>query len=221
MRLLSMSLLAAFTVLAASSASAQSWGRGGYPEAGACFYEDINFGGRYFCTRVGEGNERVPSNLNDEISSIRLIGNAEVIVFRDGSMRGEARRFTSGVRDMRNSGFNDRLTSYVVQPRGYGNQGRGYDNGAYGNDSYGNSNGGGYDNGRYREGRGAPGRYGEGGSRWTYQQAAVMVQQAYRRVFRREPDRDAQPWVDEVLKNGWSQRELEQALRNTPEARGR
>ena len=75
MQLLSMSLLpAALTVLAASSASAQSWGRGGYPEAGACFYEDINFGGRYFCTRVGEGNERVPSNLNDEISSIRLIG---------------------------------------------------------------------------------------------------------------------------------------------------
>ena len=132
MRLLSMSLLAALTVLAASNASAQSWGRGRYPEAGACFYEDINFGGRYFCTRVGEGSERVPSNLNDEISSIRLIGNAEVIVFRDGSMRGEARRFTAGVRDMRNSGFNDRLTlNVVLQPRGYGTQGRGYDNGAW------------------------------------------------------------------------------------------
>ena len=158
----------------------------------------------------------------------------EVIVFRDGSMRGEARRFTAGVRDMRNSGFNDRLTSYVVQPRGYGSQGRGYDNGAYGsgvygnggygNDGYGNGgygsgNGAVYDTGRYR--RDDPGRYGGGGRRWTYQQAAVMVQQAYRRVLRREPDRDAQPWVDEVLKNSWSQRELEQALRNTPEARGR
>lgn len=65
------------------------------------------------------------------------------------------------------------------------------------------------------------GRYDGGGSRWTYQQAAVMVQQAYRRVFRREPDRDAQPWVEEVLKNGWSQRQLEQALLNTPEGRGR
>jgi hypothetical protein len=40
-------------------------------------------------------------------------------------------------------------------------------------------------------------------------------------VFGREPDRDAQPWVEEVLKNGWSQRQLEQALRNTPEGRGR
>jgi hypothetical protein len=240
MRLLSMSLLAGLAVFtAAPSASAQSWGRNAYPESGACFYEDINFGGRYFCTRVGEGNERVPSNLNDEISSIRLIGNAEVVIFRDGSMRGEARRFASHVRDLRSAGFNDRLTSYVVQPRGYGNGAYGYGgygNGGYGNggysngggyrtDGYGYGNGGygGYDNGRYDTGRydGARGRYESGGSRWTYQQAAVMVQQAYRRVFRREPDRDAQPWVAEVLKNGWSQRQLEQALRETPEGRGR
>lgn len=239
MRLLSLSLLAGFAVVAAGpTASAQSWGRGAQPEAGACFYEDINFGGRYFCTRVGEGSERVPSRLNDEISSIRIIGPAEVIVFRDGSMRGEARRFTTAVRDLRNSGFNDRLTSYVVQPRGYGDQ-RGYGsdrygNGGYGNPSYGYGYPGGsygypnggygdgrYDNGRYDQGRYDSGRYNGGGSRWTYQQAATMVQQAYRRVFGREPDRDARPWVDEVLKNNWSQRQLEQALRNTPEGRGR
>ncbi len=242
MRMLSIALLAGFTVLAASSASAQSWGRGGYPEAGACFYEHINFGGRYFCTRAGQGSERVPSNLNDEISSIRLFGNAEVVVFRDGSMRGEAQRFTTGMRDLRNTGFNDRLTSYVVQPRGYGNRGGGYGNDPYGygngasvNRGYGNSGYGGRStttaattaalNGRYDSGSGwgrdDPGRYGSGGSRWTYQQAAGIVQQAYRRVFRREPDRDAQPWVDEVLRNNWSQQQLEQVLRNTPEGRWR
>jgi hypothetical protein len=236
MRMLSTSLLAGLTVLgAASTVSGQSWGRGGYPQSGACFYEDINFGGRYFCTRVGEAAERVPSNLNDEISSIRLLGNAEVVVFRDGSMRGEARRFTTGVRDLRNSGFNDRLTSFVVQPRGYGNGA--YGNGGYGNGGYGGGySGGGYGNGRYDDGRYDNGRYDNGryrgdydnrggyqggGTRWSYQQAAGMVQQAYRRVFRREPDRDAQPWVNEVLKNGWSQSQLEQALRNTPEGRGR
>ena len=58
-------------------------------------------------------------------------------MFRDGNMNGEARRFTNSVRDMRNSGFNDRLTSYVVQPRGYG----GNYGGAYGGGGY----GGGYD----------------------------------------------------------------------------
>lgn len=252
MRLLSISLLAGFAVVAAApTVSAQSWGRGAQPQAGACFYEDINFGGRYFCTRVGEGSERVPSNLNDEISSIRIIGPAEVLVFRDGSMRGEARRFTSGVRDLRRSGFNDRLTSFVVQPRGYADRGgygyqggydpyssgrygnQGYGNQGYGNPGYGYGNpgyggygddrydNGRYDNGRYDNGRYDNGRYNQGGSRWTYQQAAVMVQQAYRRVFGRDPDRAAQPWVDEVLKNNWSQRQLEQALRNTPEGRGR
>jgi hypothetical protein len=249
MRQLSISLLAGFTILAASSASAQTWGRGGSPQAGACFYEHINFGGRSFCTPVGTGSERVPSRLNDEISSIRVFGNAEVLIFRDGSMRGEARRFSTGVRDLRNAGFNDRLTSFVVQPRGYdswggsyGNDRYGYGNGAsanrgygypgydnpgYGNGGYGNgAYGGGYDTGRYDNGRyggGRPdrGRYDDGGSRWSYQQANVMVQQAYRRVFGRMPDRDAQPWVTEVLKNNWDQRELEQALRNTPEGRGR
>lgn len=236
MRQLSIAILAGFTVLVASSASAQSWGRGGYPEAGACFYEHINFGGRYFCTPVGTGSERVPSRLNDEISSIRLFGNAEVVVFRDGSMRGEARRFASGVRDLRNSGFNDRLTSFVVQPRGYGNWGGGYGNDryGYGNGAYANRGYGGgmYDNGRYDTGRYGYDPYDNGrsgwgrdnsgyGSRWTYQQATGMVERAYRRVFRREPDRDAQPWVNEVIKNNWSQQELEQALRNTPEGRWR
>lgn len=262
MRLLSISLLAGLaTIAAAPSASAQSWGRGAQPQAGACFYEDIDFRGRYICTRLGDGSERVPSKLNDEISSIRIIGHAEVIVFRDGSMRGDARRFTSGVRDLRDSGFNDRLTSFIVQPRGYGdrrgygNQ-RGYGNDPYGDDRYGNrghgrghpgygypddgygdgryddgrfDNGrdsGRYDNGRYGDGRYDNGRYDrgrdhQGGSRWTYQQAAVMVQQAYRRVLGRDPDQAAHPWVEEVLKNNWSQRQLEQALRDTPEGRGR
>ena len=78
---LSASMLTGLSMLVlASSASAQYWGRGAYPASGACFYEDINYGGRYFCTRVGDSNPRVPSNINDEISSIRLFGDAEVIV---------------------------------------------------------------------------------------------------------------------------------------------
>lgn len=253
MRLLSASLVAGLMLCGtASTASAQYWGRGGDPEAGACFYEHINYSGRYFCTRMGEAAERVPSRLNDEISSVRVFGGAEVLIFRDGWMRGEGRRFTRSVSDLRFSGFNDRLTSFVVQPRGYADRGYGsaYGNGAYGNsgyygpDRYGSSgygNGGYYDpragSGRYDDGRygsgryEAPtygygrgrdeGRYQGGGNRASYQEADRMVQQAYRRVFGREPDRDAQPWVDEVLKNGWSQGQLEQALRNTPEGRGR
>ncbi len=249
MRILSGTILAGLAVAAvASSASAQGFGRGGFPGSGACFYEDINFGGRYFCTRAGEANPRVPSNINDEISSIRLFGNAEVIIFRDPDMRGQAQRFTTGVRDLRLSGFNDRLTSYAVQQRGYnGNDGGAYGGGGYGGGGYGGGYndgrggydsvyGGGYNNG-YNNGSGSAGRYesrnGNGApyggynqnngnrSRYTPQQAASMVQQAYQRVFGREADPAARPWVNEVMKNNWSQRQLEAALRDTPEARQR
>src|SRR5918994_7158054 len=146
MRIFSRTILAGLAVTAvASTASAQDFGRGAYPGAGACFYEDINYGGRYFCTRVGDSNPRVPGNINDEISSIRLFGNAEVIVFRDPDMRGQAQRFSNGVRDLRRTGFNDRLSSYAVQPRGYAGNGYG---GGYGS-GYGGGYGGGYDNNGY------------------------------------------------------------------------
>jgi hypothetical protein len=46
-----------------------------------------------------------------------------------------------------------------------------------------------------------------------------MVRQAYQRVLRREPDPAARPWINEVMKNNWSQRQLEDALRDTPEGR--
>jgi len=239
MKRLSASMMTGLSMFVLSSSASAQYGRGAYPASGACFYQDINYGGRYFCTAVGDSNPRVPSNANDEISSIRLFGNAEVVVFRDGNMNGEARRFTNSVRDMRNSGFNDRLTSYVVQPRGYaGNYGGAYGGGAYGG-AYdrGRYNSGGYDNsgrgGAY--GGGYDSRYGgayegdqawrgsrEGvSSRYSYQQAENMVRQAYRRVFQREADAAARPWVNEVLKNNWSPRQLEEALRNTPEGRGR
>jgi Peptidase inhibitor family I36 len=211
------------------NASAQYWGRGASPASGACFYEDINFGGRYFCTRVGDSNPRVPSNINDEISSIRLFGDAEIAVFRDDNMRGEMRVFNRSVRDMRNSGFNDRLTSYVVQPRGYAGGYGGYNGGAYGGradsgyygSGYGRPNGAGYGqaypDGSYRGGA----TYGNS-TRWTYPQAEAMVRQGYRRVLGREPDPGgARSWVNEVVRNNWSQRQLEAALRDSPEARGR
>ena len=206
----------------ASTASAQfSSRRGAYPAAGACFFEDINFGGRYFCTSVGDANPPVPSNVNDEISSIRVFGNAEVMVYRDGNMNGEARRFTNSVNDLRRSGFNDRMTSYVVQMRGYGGGNWGGYGGGYG--GYTNS---GYNDGYYRNDRGYGG-YSNGrgsrpsGSRYSYAQAESMVRQAYRRVFNREPDPGARGWIEQVMQHNLSQRQLEQALRNSPEGRGR
>ena len=234
--------LAGTLVLASMTpASAQYfWGRGAFPSAGVCFYEDINFGGRYFCAPVGEEEGRVPRGTNDEISSLRLFGFAEVIVFRADDMRGDSRRFTSSMRDLRDAGFNDRISSFVVQRRG-GGYGGGSWGGAYGAGNYGGGTwrsrqdddddrrgyGGSY-NGGYGNNRGGfggaygGGSYGSGhrnGGQYTYGQAEAMVRQAYQRVFRRAPDPAARPWINEVMKNNWSQRQLEDALRDTPEGR--
>ncbi|HTU99064.1 MAG TPA: peptidase inhibitor family I36 protein [Luteitalea sp.] len=208
MRVLLHSVVVAL-VLGGSSASAQIWGRPAEPRGGGvCFYEHIDFGGRYFCARVGEQFDRVPRGTNDEISSMQVFGNAEVTVFRADDMRGDSRRFSSSVRDLRRAGFNDRISSFVVQRRGYGNGGNWGDGGSGGWDRPGRPNRPGYGNGN---------QYGEISRR----QAENMVRVAYRRVLRREPDAGARSWVDEVMRRNWSQRELEAALRDTPEARER
>lgn len=118
-------VVAAFLAVAALDASAQTWGRPRVPQSGACFYEHIDFGGRYFCYRSGTSNDDVPRGLNNEISSIRIFGDAEVIVYRDGDFRGASRRFDSSVSDLRREGLNDRVSSLRVDARRSGRQGFG------------------------------------------------------------------------------------------------
>ncbi len=232
----SVAVALAALVLGAGPAAAQySWGRAAFPRTGACFYEDIDFGGRYFCVPVGEEQGRVPRGTNDEISSIRLFGFTEVTVFRSDNWRGDSRRFTTSIRDLREASFNDRISSFVVMPRGSGGYGSGNWGGAYGGGNYGGGNygrppsnyGGGYNGGYGNNHGGWGGAYGAGsygsshqnGGRYTYEQAEAMVRQAYRRVLKRDPDPAARPWINEVIKNSWSQRQLEDALRDTPEGR--
>lgn len=93
------------------------WGHPRVPRSGVCFYEHPNFGGRYFCAAVGDSAPMVPGGMNDRISSIRIFGRAEVSVFRDGSFRGEARRFGRDMPDLRGIGFNDRISSFRVDGR--------------------------------------------------------------------------------------------------------
>jgi Peptidase inhibitor family I36/Beta/Gamma crystallin len=104
-----------FCLFRAEAASAQPrWGRERLPQAGACFYEDINYGGRYFCVRPGERLGSLPPGMGDKISSLRLVGSAEVTVFRDSNMRGRSARFSSDVRDLRREGWNDQISSIDV-----------------------------------------------------------------------------------------------------------
>ena len=116
------------SLLIAQAASAQPrWGRERLPNQGACFYEDINFGGEYFCVRQGDRITSIPSGMGDKISSIRVLGNAEVTVFRDSNMRGRSVRLINDARDLRGEGFNDQISSVDVSV--------GRDYSAYGNNN--------------------------------------------------------------------------------------
>ena len=114
-----------FSLCGSSAASAQpQWGRERMPQNGACFFENRDFGGRYFCARPGEDLRSIPSGMNDRVSSIRLLGASEVTVFRDKDMRGRSIRFTRNVDDLKRDGWNDQISSIVV---GYDGRGRGRD----------------------------------------------------------------------------------------------
>jgi hypothetical protein len=120
--------LGLFSLCGAVNASAQPrWGRERMPSAGACFYEDRNFGGRYFCVQPGEDLRSMPRGLGDRVSSIRLLGASEVTVFRDNNMRGRSARFTRDVGDLRRDGWNDQISSIVVAGGRFGNNGNGRD----------------------------------------------------------------------------------------------
>ncbi len=98
-----------------------SWNRRPYPSAGACFFTTANFQGNRFCVRRGDRLPRLPGNFGDNISSIRLFGNARVIVFNDRNFSGGSHEFRTSVQDLRNRRFrgghtwNNRISSVIVR----------------------------------------------------------------------------------------------------------
>jgi len=204
------SLLAAAFLLSAVPAHAQRWGRGPTPRAGVCFYQDINYGGRYFCTDAGTSTPQLSSSDNDEISSIRLFGNAVTTIYRDPNFRGSSRVINSSVSDLRAMGFNDRISSYEVGSANY-NSSRAVprSNAPYGaNAPYGS-------NVPY-----GPEVQSRQQSRWNYRDAEHIVRESYRSVLGRDPDQSGlRSWTQQVVNNNWTQRDLEYALRQSDEYR--
>ena len=191
-------LVGAALLTGASTASAQRWGREATPRSGVCFYEDINFNGRYFCSPVGSATEGVPSGMNDRISSVRVFGNAVATVYRDPNFRGQAKVIDRNVADMRGMGFNDRVSSYEVDA--------GFDRARNGN-----GNGWGNGNGNPRQAN---------ASRWSYREAEAMVRRGYQSVLGRNPDAQGlRDWTQQVMSRNWNQRDLEFALRQSDEYR--
>lgn len=72
-----------FAGLTAARVEAQRFGRLPQPRAGACFYRDANFRGDYFCVRSDDAIDALPNDLNDQISSIRMLGGEVEVTAND------------------------------------------------------------------------------------------------------------------------------------------
>jgi hypothetical protein len=91
------------------------WGSETMPNAGVCFFRDPNFRGEYFCVPAGQSAPRLPGGMNDKISSFRVIGSVDVMVFKNDKFKGQSGRFFTDVRDLRREGWNDEISSVRVE----------------------------------------------------------------------------------------------------------
>ena len=98
------------------------WRGGKWASGGACFYQDREFRGSYFCMRRGEQREEL-GGYGDQISSMRTFGGARVTIYDDRDFRG-ARETVSGdrpelqqLRVSQKPGhtWNDRISSIQIQ----------------------------------------------------------------------------------------------------------
>ena len=234
-------VIAGGAVLASCSVvSAQDPGYERMPRDGACFYQDANYSGRSFCAAMGEDLETLPGGADNRVSSIRILGRAEVTVFKDTRFRGDSRRFSSDVRDLEREDFNDRISSIEIRRTGYGN-----------GPSYGSQQN--PDRIVRRAYQDLLGREpDQAGLRlyrsrilddnWTEKQvrdalrsspeyrelhtmtrakAEAIVRNAYLSVLNREPDGGSRGYVDKVFRDKWTQQDVERELRKSPEYRNR
>ena len=220
---------------AASTASAQYWGYGRTPRDGACFYKDANFGGEYFCVDAGKALNSIPDGMNDRISSIRIYGRAEVSVHKDRFQSGREKRFYNDVRNLKDAGWNDTISSIEIRPtRGYdpnltGTQADRIVRQAYQDilDRQPDQAGlrlyrsrmidDGWTEKQVRDALRSSPEYKQN----SVKNAQEIVRRAYQSVLRRDPDAGSGGYVNRVLKDGWTQADVERELRKSPEYRNR
>jgi hypothetical protein len=182
-------MLGGIALLAAPLVEAQQWGRPNYPRTGACFFRDKDFEGDYFCERGGSDISVLPSGMNDQISSIRTFGGAEVVLFQNTRFDGRSTEFRGDVRNLRDEGWNDRISSVRVR--------KGYASGS---------------NGNAGQGYGSSGQHNGN--------ADVIVRRAYDDILHRKPDSDGlRLYRSRIVDDGWSEQDVREALRKSPEYR--
>jgi hypothetical protein len=176
--------LGALIMVGTPTVEAQHWGRADFPRNGACFFRDADFRGDYFCVNTGREYSSLPSGMNDQISSIQVFGDAEVMIFQDKRFGGRSTNFRHDVRNLKDDGWNDRLSSLEVTSRhGSGSQGH-------------------------------------GGSGYSSADADRIVRRAYEDVLDRAPDTAGlRLYRSRIIDDGWSEKDVREALRNSPEYR--
>ncbi len=78
-----------------------------------CFFKNSNYGGSSFCAEPGDSDDSLPGNWDNTISSIRVYGDAEVLVCRDDDLEGVCAEITSSKKTLPNA-LNNRISSYEV-----------------------------------------------------------------------------------------------------------
>jgi len=225
-------------LVSSSTLSAQYWGREPVPQDGVCFYKDPNFKGDYFCVRAGDALSAVPNGMNDKISSMRIFGRTEVTVFRDVRFSGRSSRFAGDVKNLKDEGWNDLISSVRVGGASFGSSGsyarptgdvdriirRAYHDildrepDQQGLRTYRSRMlDDGWSEERVREALRTSPEYRQKAAAMTPGQAQEIVRRAYLDVLKREPDPGAQGYVNKVLRDHWSQQDVERELRKSDE----
>jgi hypothetical protein len=221
--------------LAPSPLMAQTWewGREPFPRDGVCFFKDPGFRGDYFCARAGQSVSAVPKDMNDKVSSIRIFGRADVTVFKDVRFDGGSQRFRDSITSLKDEGWNDRISSFRIGGSSSGGGGQDPDRivrRAYQDilqrepDQQGlrlyrsRIIDDGWTEQQVREALRSSPEYREL-TTMTPARAQEIVRRAYLAVLKREPDAGSQGYVNRVMRDHWTQGDVERELRQSPEYR--
>jgi len=157
-------------------------------------------------------------------------------VFKDARFSGRSNRFDADVRNLRDEGWNDLISSIRVRQESAGGQYGRNENPdrivrrAYQDilDREPDSAGlrlyrsriidDGWTEGQVRDALRKSPEYREN-STMTYAKAQEIVHRAYQAVLNREPDAGSRGYVDKVLRDKWSQQDVERELRRSGEYR--
>jgi hypothetical protein len=225
-------LMAIGTPIVAAATMARAAGQGPVPSSGACFYHDAEYRGRYVCVASGERLASLPDGLRNEVSSIRLFGEAEVKVYEHQNFDGRFEQFTADVPNLESRRWNDEVSAVEVWRKGSRSDPEVIVRRAYqdllerepdppGMMQYRRSIvEDGWTEQQVRDDIRKSPEY-KIKNTMTYPKAQEVVRRAYLAVLEREPDPGAKGFVDKVMYDKWTQQDVERELRKSDEYRNR